>query len=110
MLIVLFTSVIVFSFFGRPPLLQRILIHLAIMPLVAGLSYEVIRQAGKDDCHPVFKWLAKPGMALQYFTTKEPDDSQIEVAIRALQTVIQRDASHNEERKVKQFPGSSTHV
>ena len=46
-------------------------------------------------------------MALQHFTTKEPDDSQIEVAIRALETVVQRDASHSEERKVKQFPGSS---
>ncbi|NLM55627.1 MAG: DUF1385 domain-containing protein [Firmicutes bacterium] len=110
LLIVLFTSVIVFSFFGRPPFVQRILIHLAIMPLVAGLSYEIIRQAGREDCHPFFKWLAKPGMALQHFTTKEPDDSQIEVAIRALETVVQRDASHSEERKVKQFPGSSNTV
>jgi len=108
LLIVLFTSVIVFSFFGRPPFIQRVLIHLAIMPLVAGLSYEVIRQAGQDDCHPIFKWLAKPGMALQYLTTKEPDDSQIEVAIKALQAVVQRDASHEEERKIKQFPGPST--
>lgn len=110
LLIVLFTSVIVFSLFGRPPFLQRVLIHLAIMPLVAGLSYEVIRQAGRDDCHPVFKWLAKPGMALQHFTTKEPDDSQIEVAIQALQAVIARDAAHLEERKIKPFPGPSTNA
>ena len=47
-------------------------------------------------------------MALQYLTTKEPDDSQIEVAIKALQAVVQRDASHEEERKIKQFPGPST--
>ena len=70
LLIVLFTSVIVFSFLDAHRCCRGS-DHLAIMPLVAGLSYEVIRQAGKDDCHPVFKWLAKPGMALQYFTTKE---------------------------------------
>ncbi len=110
LLIVLFTSVIVFSFFGRPPFLQRILIHLAIMPLVAGLSYEIIRQAGRDDCHPIFKWLAKPGMALQYFTTREPDDGQIEVAIQALQSVLAKDASHTEEQKIRPFPGSSSTV
>lgn len=107
LLIVLFTSVFVFSFFGRPPFLQRILIHLAIMPIVSGISYEVIRQAGRDDCHPVFKWLAKPGMALQFFTTREPDDEQIEVAIKALESVMARDAAHSEERKVKPFPGST---
>lgn len=110
LLIVLFTSVIVFSFFGRPPFLQRILTHLAIMPLVAGLSYEIIRQAGRDDCHPIFRWLAKPGMALQYFTTREPDDGQIEVAIRALQSVLDKDASHAEEKKIRPFPGSSSTV
>ena len=76
-----------------------ILTHLAIMPLVAGLSYEIIRQAGRDDCHPIFRWLAKPGMALQYFT-REPDDGQIEVAIRALQSVLDKDASHAEEKKI----------
>src|SRR5699024_5441211 len=84
LLIVLVTSIFVFSFFGRPPFIQRILIHLAIMPLVAGLSYELIRKAGQDNCHPVFKFLAKPGMLLQKLTTQEPDESQIEVAIRAL--------------------------
>src|SRR5690554_6130166 len=88
LLIVLFTSVFVFSFFGRPPFLQRILIHVAIMPLVAGLSYELIRKAGQKDCHPIFRWLARPGMILQGLTTKEPDHSQIEVAISALKAVF----------------------
>ncbi len=46
LLIVLFTSVFIFSFFGRPPFLQRILIHIAILPIVAGVSYEIIKQAG----------------------------------------------------------------
>lgn len=108
LLIVLVTSVFVFSFFGRPPFLQRILIHLAIMPLVAGLSYELIRKAGQDGCHPIFKLLAKPGMILQNLTTQEPDEAQIEVAIKALTSVVDRDANHEETQKVIAFPNSKT--
>lgn len=108
LLIVLFTSVFVFSFFGRPPFLQRILIHLAIMPLVAGISYELIRKAGQKDCHPVFRWLARPGMLLQTLTTKEPDAGQIEVAISALQAVLAKDAVHPEGKKVVPFPNHDT--
>lgn len=104
MLIVLFTSVFVFSFFGRPPFFQRILIHLAIMPLVAGLSYELIRKAGQKDCHPIFKLAAKPGMFLQYLTTREPDSQQVEVAIEALQAVLDQDGTHPEGKKVIPFP------
>ncbi|HBN96451.1 MAG TPA: DUF1385 domain-containing protein [Firmicutes bacterium] len=106
LLIVLFTSVFVFSFFGRPPFLQRILIHLAIMPIVAGLSYELIRKAGQKDCHPIFKWVAKPGMLLQNLTTIEPDQQMIEVAIKALETVLDKDAIHPETKKVVAFPAS----
>lgn len=106
LLIVLFTSVFVFSFFGRPPFLQRILIHLAIMPIVAGLSYELIRKAGQKDCHPIFKWAAKPGMLLQNLTTTEPDQQMIEVAIKALETVLDKDAIHPEAKKVVAFPAS----
>ena len=108
LLIVLFTSVFVFSFFGRPPFLQRILIHLAIMPIVAGLSYELIRKAGQRDCHPIFKWAAKPGMLLQNLTTAEPDEHMIEVAIKALKTVLDRDAVHPETKKVVSFSTSDT--
>lgn len=108
LLVVLFTSVFVFSFFGRPPFFQRILIHLAIMPVVAGLSYELIRKAGQENCHPIFRMLAKPGMLLQNLTTKEPDRSQIEVAIQALSSVVQRDAEHAESKKVVPFPTPNT--
>lgn len=110
LLIVLFTSVFIFSFFGRPPFLQRILIHLAIMPLVAGVSYEIIRKAGQNDSHPVFKWIAKPGMLLQHFTTREPDHTQIEVAIKALNTVLDRDASRGDMEKIRKFPSPSTNA
>lgn len=92
LLIVLFMSAFIFTFFGRPPFFQRIGLHLLLLPLVAGLSYEIIRKAGQDDCHPIFKLIAKPGRALQYLTTKEPDDSQVEVAIASLQAVLVKEA------------------
>lgn len=103
-LIVLFTSVFIFSFFGRPPFFQRILTHLAILPVVAGLSYELIRKAGQQDCPPIFKVVARPGMLLQSLTTVEPDDAMIEVAIKALNTVLDKDSVHPEVQKVVPFP------
>lgn len=90
-LIVLLMSVFVFSFFGRPPLLLRVLYHVLLLPVVAGLSYEVIRHAAQDNALRVVKWLATPGLWLQRLTTRPPDDSQIEVAIAALQRVLERD-------------------
>ncbi len=86
--IVLMVSVFVFSFFGRPPFLQRILIHLAILPLVAGLSYEVLRQAGKPKPLLIFRILSVPGLWLQKLSTREPSDDQVEVAIKSLQAVL----------------------
>ncbi len=91
MLIVFFTSVFVFSFFGRPPFLQRVLLHLALLPLVAGLSYELVRLAGRPNPPFWVEILAAPGLLLQKLTTREPDSCQIEVAIEALQTVLRKD-------------------
>lgn len=99
MLLVLVTSVFVFSFFGRPPFLQRILLHLAILPLVAGLSYELIKLAGK---YKVVRMLVYPGLLLQKLTTREPNDEQLEVAIRALKTVLTADnALHQRDNSVE---------
>jgi len=88
LLIVMIVAIIVFSFLGRPPLLLRILSRLALIPVVAGLSYEVIRAGAR------FRWfrpLVVPGMWLQRLTTQEPDDAQIEVAVRALREVLDRE-------------------
>lgn len=104
LLITLFTSIFVFSFFGRPAFLLRVLTHIAILPIVAGLSYEVIRQAGKEQPHPIFKAIAAPGMALQLLTTREPDDEQVEVAIAALKAVLDKDHHFDDEHQIKQFP------
>ena len=63
------------------------LYRLLLLPVVAGVSYEIIKFAGRSDSKFV-KWLTSPGLALQLLTTREPDDSQLEVAIAALKSVI----------------------
>ena len=86
LLIVMVVSIFVFAFLGWPNLLERIVSRVLLMPIVAGIAYEVIRLAGRSD-HSFVKALIKPGLALQYMTTREPEDDQIEVAIRALEEV-----------------------
>jgi uncharacterized protein YqhQ len=90
-LIVLLTSILVFSLVtaaGRPPFLQRFLIHLAILPVVAGVSYELIRYASRRGAFFLVRWLASPGLLIQALTTRQPDDAQLEVAVRALAEVL----------------------
>lgn len=77
----------VFAIFPAPSLLVRILVQLLLLPLVVGIAYEFNRYVGGHD-NPVTAFLAKPGMWMQNFTTYEPDDSMIEVAIEALKRVI----------------------
>jgi uncharacterized protein YqhQ len=86
--IVILLSIFFFSFFGRPPFLERILLHLLLLPVIAGTSYEVIKLAGRERVNPVIKVIATPGLWLQKLTTNEPDDSMLEVAITALKAVL----------------------
>ncbi|MCK8828035.1 DUF1385 domain-containing protein [Natroniella acetigena] len=88
LLIVILLSILLFSLFGRPTLLNRILIHISLLPLVAGLSYELIKQAGRENAGKLFKVLAIPGLQLQKLTTKEPSSEQIEVALKSLEAII----------------------
>ena len=69
---------------------MRMLLRLALLPVVAGISYEINRFAGRYD-NWFTKILRAPGVAMQRITTKEPDDSMIEVAIEALSRVIPED-------------------
>lgn len=91
LLIVLVLSVIIFSFFGRPALWLRIVERLAIIPLVAGLSYEIIKLTARHENSKLLRILVVPGIWLQKITTKEPDKDQIEVAIHALNAAISDD-------------------
>ncbi|GIM31209.1 DUF1385 domain-containing protein [Paraclostridium bifermentans] len=85
--IVMFTSIILFSFFGWPNPIIRIIMRIVCVPIVAGISYEIIKLLGKYN-NILTKIVAYPGMMLQKLTTKEPDDKQLEVALKALDAVI----------------------
>ncbi len=88
LLFVMIVSILVFSLLGvYENALINIGLRLLFLPIVAGLSYEIIKFAGKSK-NKCVTWLNAPGKWLQKFTTREPDDSQIEVAIKSLKAVI----------------------
>jgi len=85
---VLIISIIVFSFFGWPNPWMRILVRLFMLPVIAGLSYEINRFIGKNEKSTLAHWLSIPGFQFQKLTTKEPTPDMLEVAIAALKEVI----------------------
>jgi uncharacterized protein YqhQ len=87
-LFVMIVSILVFSLLGRPDFLHRVIYKILLMPVIAGISYEVIRFTGKHSHSKLVQMLSWPGLALQKITTREPDDDQIEVAIAAMKKVI----------------------
>jgi uncharacterized protein YqhQ len=89
LLIVLVVSIFVFAIVGRPVWYLLILSRIVLIPLIAGISYEVIRFAGRHETNPVVRVVMAPGLALQWMTTKQPDGSQVEVAIAALEKIIE---------------------
>ncbi len=89
LLIVLVVSIFVFAAVGRPPWYLLILSRVILVPLIAGISYEIIRFAGRHEESKVVRVIMAPGLALQWMTTKQPDSSQVEVAITALEQIIE---------------------
>lgn len=88
---VMIISILVFSFFGWPNPLQRFLLRIIMLPVIAGISYEANRILGKSDSAIAYA-ISYPGLMIQKIaTTREPDDSQIEVAIEALKGVLVED-------------------
>ena len=90
MFLVMVVSILVFALVGRHGAVMNVLLRLALLPLVAGISYELIRLAGRFD-NPVTRLISLPGLALQRLTTAEPEDAMLEVAISAMQAVIPAD-------------------
>jgi len=91
MINVMLISIIVFSFFGWPNPFLRLLIRLSMLPLIAGLSYELNRYVGRCTTDNIFtRIITYPGFLIQKITTLEPDDSMMEVAIAAMDKVIPR--------------------
>ena len=78
---------------GRPPIPVRIASRLITIPIVAGISYELMKLGARHYDHPLVKLLIAPGLALQRLTTREPDDSMLEVAIASLKDVLASERS-----------------
>lgn len=85
--LVMIISMVFFFFIRVDTVWLRVLMRLLFLPLVAGVSYEFIRLAGRSD-HPLVRALSKPGLCLQKLTTREPDESMIEVAIASVEGVF----------------------
>jgi len=86
---VMVISVFVFAFLGRPPLLWLVVSRILLLPVIAGIAYELIRFAGKHTDNRVLMTLLAPGLWLQRLTTREPSLDQLEVSIQALREVLE---------------------
>ena len=87
LLIVMVVAIVFHVFFGWPDLWLRILSRLAVLPVVAGVSYEIIRFAGRSE-NRIVRIMITPGLWLQYLTTRPPADEMVEVAIESLKAVL----------------------
>lgn len=87
LLLVLLFSVFFFSFLGKGGIWWRLISRVILLPLVAGSAYEVIKWASRNLKYPVVRMIIAPGLWLQRFTTREPDDEMLEVALKALKAV-----------------------
>ena len=87
LLFVMLISVVLFMFIRIPNPIARLAVRILLVPVIAGISYEIIRLAGRSDNWFV-RIVSAPGMWLQKLTTKEPDDSMIEVAIASVEAVF----------------------
>ena len=87
LLIVMLVSIFVFAFLGWPSLIERIASRILLLPVVAGISYELIRLAGRSQ-NAIIQTAIKPGLWLQYLTTRPPEDDMVEVAIESLKSVL----------------------
>src|SRR5436305_5403602 len=98
---VMVIAVFVYAFFGRPALYWLVLERIALLPLIAGIAYELIRFAGKHSGNRLLMALLAPGLWLQRLTTREPSLDQIEVSIRALREVLLLESARSGEPMVE---------
>jgi uncharacterized protein YqhQ len=98
---VMVIAIFVFAFFGQPAWYWLIASRILLLPVIAGLAYELIRFAGRNQQNRALMWLLAPGLYLQRLTTREPTLDQIEVSIRALKEVLRVEGASGEERQVE---------
>jgi uncharacterized protein YqhQ len=102
LLYVMVVAIFVFAFFGRPAWYWLITSRILLLPVIAGIAYEIIRFAGQHPQNPFLRTLLAPGLWLQRLTTREPTLDQVEVSIRALREVLRLEGRITpEERKVE---------
>lgn len=89
LLVVLVVSIFVFAAVGRPDWYLLVLSRVVLVPLIAGISYEIIRYAGRHEHNLLVRVVMAPGLGLQWLTTRQPDGDQIEVAIAALEKIVE---------------------
>lgn len=95
LMIVMVVSILVFSFIPQEwPFLTKFLSRIIFIPLIAGTSFEMLKLSAKWQHNPLMHLLVYPGMMLQRFTTREPDEAQLEVALAALREVLKLEDEH----------------
>ena len=104
--LIMFVSVFIFSFTGWGGFLQRIVLRIMLIPVVSGITYEIIRWLGKSD-GKLAKIVSYPGLKLQDLTTREPDDKQIEVAIASLKAA---EGIKDEEKTIGELLNEGTKI
>jgi uncharacterized protein YqhQ len=96
LMVVMLVSIVLFSAIAFNSLIYNMLVRIALIPVVAGLSYEIIRVSARKEGGFIFKLITLPGVWLQNITTKEPDDKQLEVAIHALKESLKLEPQQKE--------------
>jgi uncharacterized protein YqhQ len=101
LLIVMVVSIVIFSMIPKLwPFYLKAGSRVVLLPLIAGVSYEFLKWSAKNDQSPLVRLIITPGLALQKLTTREPDDSQIEVAIRSMEEALAVNAGYKDDRLV----------
>lgn len=101
LLIVMLVSIGVFSLIPKLwPFYLKAGSRVVLLPIIAGISYEFLKWSASHDGHPLVKMIITPGLALQRLTTREPDDSQLEVAIRSMNEALELNAGYKDDRIV----------
>lgn len=101
LLIVMLVSILVFSLIPKLwPFSMKAGARIVLLPLIAGVSYELLKWSAKHDTSPLVRFLIAPGLALQRLTTREPDDDQVEVAIRSMEEALEENGGHKDDRLV----------
>ena len=98
-LFTVFVGLFVYLFFPTEPLWLRVLTRILLIPVVLGISYEVLQLTNRLQNIKILNWIALPGLYLQKLTTKEPADEQVEVAIASFQKLLETEATQNSARQ-----------